>query len=233
MHALQDGSIKTAPPAALAQQRGQQLRRRVDWLLVDGLQVGAGGWVRRGCQRQRAGQGAACARLPAEPAARRRQHVCGLTPAPRGRAEAGSCRLGRAFQQGQGGRAPGAAATQGGSGETYDWTQLQVPQGCSSSGWLLAGGLGPDNVAQAVTLARPTAVDVSSGVCGPDGAPAAARSVWRTRRLALARAVAACPRLRPAAGADKRPTTPRLITRGRGAALITCADHLPFLPLQA
>lgn len=42
MHALKDGSIKTALPAALAEQHGQQLQRQVDWLLVDGLQVGGG-----------------------------------------------------------------------------------------------------------------------------------------------------------------------------------------------
>lgn len=58
---------------------------------------------------------------------------------------------------------------QGGSGQALDWTQLQPPRDRSTKGWLLAGGLKPDNVAQAVTIARPTVVDVSSGVCGPDG----------------------------------------------------------------
>ena len=58
---------------------------------------------------------------------------------------------------------------QGGSGQALDWEQLQAPHGQSSRGWLLAGGLKPDNVRKAVTLLQPTAVDVSSGVCGPDG----------------------------------------------------------------
>lgn len=44
-----------------------------------------------------------------------------------------------------------------------------MPTGLATQGWLLAGGLNPGNVEQAVVTARPTAVDVSSGVCGPDG----------------------------------------------------------------
>eukprot|EP00882_Tetradesmus_deserticola_P027368 GHRQ01030270.1.p2 GENE.GHRQ01030270.1~~GHRQ01030270.1.p2 ORF type:complete len:127 (+),score=42.37 GHRQ01030270.1:501-881(+) len=57
----------------------------------------------------------------------------------------------------------------GGSGRSFDWSNLQVPIGLASKGWLLAGGLNPSNVAQAVATAHPNAVDVSSGVCGPDG----------------------------------------------------------------
>ena len=35
-------------------------------------------------------------------------------------------------------------------------------------GWLLAGGLNPSNVSQAIQALQPTAVDVSSGVTTPD-----------------------------------------------------------------
>ncbi len=35
----------------------------------------------------------------------------------------------------------------GGSGESFDWQQLRPPLELCTSGWLLAGGLGPHNVA--------------------------------------------------------------------------------------
>ncbi|GIL70518.1 hypothetical protein Vretifemale_1255 [Volvox reticuliferus] len=60
-------------------------------------------------------------------------------------------------------------SAQGGSGQALDWHKLKVPYAEAARGWLLAGGLNPENVATAAVLARPTAVDVSSGVCGPDG----------------------------------------------------------------
>ncbi|GAQ86031.1 phosphoribosylanthranilate isomerase [Klebsormidium nitens] len=55
-----------------------------------------------------------------------------------------------------------------GSGETYDWTNLRLPQGLSKRGWLLAGGLDPTNVAAALGAAQPDGVDVASGVAGLD-----------------------------------------------------------------
>ncbi len=54
--------------------------------------------------------------------------------------------------------APGAA---GGTGETFDWTR--VPQNYPKP-IILAGGLSPENVAEAVRISRVYAVDVSSGV---------------------------------------------------------------------
>lgn len=53
---------------------------------------------------------------------------------------------------------PGVA---GGSGETFDWTR--VPRDLPLP-LILAGGLTPDNVGDAVRTLRPYAVDVSSGV---------------------------------------------------------------------
>ena len=55
------------------------------------------------------------------------------------------------------GHAPGEA---GGTGESFDWAsiaRIEKPV-------VLAGGLTPENVAQAIALVQPFAVDVSSGV---------------------------------------------------------------------
>ena len=58
--------------------------------------------------------------------------------------------------------APEDADNPGGNGETMDWSLLDgfepgVP-------WILAGGLTPENVEEAITATGATAVDVSSGV---------------------------------------------------------------------
>lgn len=57
----------------------------------------------------------------------------------------------------------------GGSGVVHDWgiskriiDEVEIPV-------LLAGGLNPENVAEAIEAARPYGVDVASGVEGPDG----------------------------------------------------------------
>lgn len=49
----------------------------------------------------------------------------------------------------------------GGSGKTFDWSSM--PRNLTQP-LILAGGLTPGNVAEAVRIARPWAVDVSSGV---------------------------------------------------------------------
>lgn len=66
----------------------------------------------------------------------------------------------------------------GGSGVALDWQKLAAQQCDLPRAWLLAGGLTPDNVAEAVRIARPRGVDVSSGVCGPDGAMLLTASWW-------------------------------------------------------
>ncbi len=53
-----------------------------------------------------------------------------------------------------------APGEHGGTGKIVDWTAI----GDIGRPWLLAGGLTPENVAEAIEIARPYAVDVSSGV---------------------------------------------------------------------
>lgn len=50
----------------------------------------------------------------------------------------------------------------GGTGESFDWDLARAA--ASRAKVVLAGGLNPDNVAEAVRMARPYAVDVASGV---------------------------------------------------------------------
>ena len=76
--------------------------------------------------------------------------------------------------------APGAA---GGTGETFDWTQ--VPQDYPKP-IILAGGLTPENVAEAIRTSRVYAVDVSSGVEAAPGVKDAAKVAAFMRNVTLA-----------------------------------------------
>lgn len=53
------------------------------------------------------------------------------------------------------------AGRMGGSGDTFDWSKIPTSFGAPV---VLAGGLNPRNVAEAIARVRPWAVDVSSGV---------------------------------------------------------------------
>jgi phosphoribosylanthranilate isomerase len=57
---------------------------------------------------------------------------------------------------------PAAPGEFGGTGKTWDWGLLK--QRRNRIPFLLAGGLNPDNVADAITTANPWGIDVSSGV---------------------------------------------------------------------
>ncbi len=57
----------------------------------------------------------------------------------------------------------------GGTGLTHDWSLSRRLVETSSLPVILAGGLNPDNVAEAIAAVRPFGVDVNSGVKGPDG----------------------------------------------------------------
>jgi phosphoribosylanthranilate isomerase len=59
-------------------------------------------------------------------------------------------------------KAPKGAVLPGGNGLTFDWRLLVGRKWLRP--WMLAGGLTPDNVAQAIRLTGARQVDVASGV---------------------------------------------------------------------
>lgn len=77
-------------------------------------------------------------------------------------------------------------AAAGGTGTRFDWMQIAALRGELPDGMRLvaAGGLRPDNVAEAVRILHPHAVDVSSGVESAPGIkdPAAVRAFVRAVR---------------------------------------------------
>lgn len=75
-----------------------------------------------------------------------------------------------------------AAGQFGGTGKTFDWAL--VPSD-SPRPLVLAGGLGPDNVAAAISAVGPAAVDVSSGV---ESAPGIKDPLKMQKFVAAARA---------------------------------------------
>ncbi|KKW08773.1 MAG: N-(5'-phosphoribosyl)anthranilate isomerase [Candidatus Kaiserbacteria bacterium GW2011_GWA2_49_19] len=57
----------------------------------------------------------------------------------------------------------------GGTGKTHDWDISRKIVEATSLPVILAGGLNPNNVSEAISKVRPYAVDVNSGVSNPDG----------------------------------------------------------------
>jgi phosphoribosylanthranilate isomerase len=51
----------------------------------------------------------------------------------------------------------------------HDWKISRLLADCSPKPLILAGGLGPENVRQAILEVRPAGVDSHTGVEGPDG----------------------------------------------------------------
>ena len=62
-----------------------------------------------------------------------------------------------------------SATVKGGSGQTLDWNIAKKVVESISTPVVLAGGLNPENVAEAIRTVQPYAVDVNSGVSNPDG----------------------------------------------------------------
>ncbi|XP_019417835.1 PREDICTED: N-(5'-phosphoribosyl)anthranilate isomerase 1, chloroplastic-like [Lupinus angustifolius] len=60
-------------------------------------------------------------------------------------------------------------SAKGGSGKAFDWAKFKLPKIRSKYGWLLAGGVTPENVSEALSSLKPEGVDVSSGICASDG----------------------------------------------------------------
>ncbi|KAM0043090.1 putative phosphoribosylanthranilate isomerase [Helianthus debilis subsp. tardiflorus] len=60
-------------------------------------------------------------------------------------------------------------SAKGGSGKGFNWSRFKLPPVNSKHGWLLAGGMKPENVTEAISILKPDGLDVSSGICASDG----------------------------------------------------------------
>ena len=77
-----------------------------------------------------------------------------------------------------------AGTAGGGHGQSLDFATLAALS--PPMPWLLAGGLGPDNVAEAIRIAQPNGVDLNSGVEASPGLKDLAkvrRSLWAVNNL--------------------------------------------------
>ncbi len=69
-----------------------------------------------------------------------------------------------------------AGAAHGGSGKTLDWPSIRAwAEQAGDGSWTLAGGLGPENVAEAIRVSGAVSVDTASGVEEPRGVKSAER----------------------------------------------------------
>jgi phosphoribosylanthranilate isomerase len=75
-----------------------------------------------------------------------------------------------------------ASGASGATGKVHDWTVSQALAEFSPRPLILAGGLTPDNVAEAVALVRPAGVDAHTGLEGEGGR----KDEGRCRRFAAA-----------------------------------------------
>lgn len=67
-----------------------------------------------------------------------------------------------------------AGSAHGGSGKTLDWSSIRRwAQSQPTCGWTLAGGLTPENVAEAIRTSGANSVDTASGVEQPRGVKSA------------------------------------------------------------
>jgi phosphoribosylanthranilate isomerase len=57
----------------------------------------------------------------------------------------------------------------GGTGQTHDWRVSQEVVRSTTLPVILAGGLNPENIVEAIGVVQPYGVDVNSGVSNPDG----------------------------------------------------------------